>query len=209
MKFIKIFLLLFFLSLTSSYAQLFQAGLSSGISTSQYDGDGYSGYNKLGLSAGGFVKTDFNEKWSLQFEIIYIQKGAIRNPKPDKGYFNQYSIKLNYIEVPLLLKYTHKDLVFESGIGLGVLTKEEEVVNYLDITGMRPFNKTELGFNLGINYPLTKQFDINWRFTYSILPVRSFPAGTTYFLNIGECNNVMAFTLKYTFSQAKQINNEK
>lgn len=189
------------LSFSNSYAQLFRAGISAGTAISQYDGDGYSGYNKIGLNAGGFVKTELNDKWAFQFEIIYVQKGAIRNINPAKNYVNQYALKLNYMEVPLLLKYKYKKVVVESGIGIGVLIKSYEEANYGDITGVRPFNKTELSFNAGVNYPLSDKLQINWRFTYSLLPARPFPAGATYLLNLGECNNVISFTLKYAFGK--------
>ena len=94
------------------FSQQFKAGALAGIATTQVDGDTYAGYNKAGLLAGGFVTHKFSpeSKWSASFEIRYIQKGSRKVPHPDKGDFADYKLKLNYAEVPLLLKYVpYKD----------------------------------------------------------------------------------------------------
>ncbi len=114
MKFL--FTLLIFTLPFSSLAQVFNAGVIAGISGSQVEGDGYGGYNKLGFIIGGFTNTSFSEKLSSQLEIYYINKGSKKNPQPDKGDVDAFSLNLNYVEVPISIRYAHKKFIFEGGL---------------------------------------------------------------------------------------------
>lgn len=197
------FLLIFIFCFTFTPAQkVFKAGVTAGISPSQYDGDTHGGYHKFGLTGGGFVRTSLGKKWDAQFEINYIQKGARKNPIPEKGDYNHYALDLDYLEVPLLARYRYKQLVFEGGIGFGVLVREKEIINYTDYTGLRPFRGTETSFDLGGSV-LLGSLELNVRLDYSLLPVRPHVSGAIHVrsLNFGEYNNVLAFTLKYTFGK--------
>ncbi len=179
----------------------FKAGIKAGISTCQVAGDTYSGFNKAGMVAGGFVKTKLNENWGVQFEILYIQKGSKHNSNPDVGDYTFYLMKLNYLEVPLLFQYRNKKFSFEVGPGVGYLTSAKEYDTYGDITGLRPFNTTEVSFNVGISYNLFKNLDINWRYNNSLNAIREHASGATFWWNPGQQNNVLAFTLSYWFGK--------
>lgn len=173
------------------------AGLRAGLSTTQVAGDTYSGYNKAGFIGGGFVRAAFSEKWSGQFEIVYIQKGSKHNANPEKGNFDYYYLGLNYIEVPVLLQYHQKKFTYEAGSGFAYLLKEEEFFNFQELTGINPFNKSEININVGINFNIINNLDVNWRYSYSITPVRAHTSGATRWYNPGQMNNVIAFTLTY------------
>jgi len=180
------------------YAQkTFRAGILAGISTSQYDGDTYWGYHKLGLTGGGFVNTRLSDRLTLQFEIAYVQKGARQVPNTKSP--AQYTLKLDYIEVPLVLKLNVRSFTAEANIGFGALVRQYEEAQYLVVTGMRPFDKTETSFGLGISYRLNDRIEVNWRWTYSLLPVRPYQSGAVHHFRRGECNNVFAYSLRYTF----------
>lgn len=213
----KIFLIFgFFLILVSSEAQRFKAGILGGISTSQVDGDTYSGYNKAGLLAGGFVTRDFSSssKWSASFELTYIQKGSRKIPHPDKGDFANYQLKLNYAEVPILLRYNFSSIdsldnnrmkfSLEGGIAFGTLIQSSEY----DASGLIPwsgvpFQKTDYSIILGLNYFLSEHIGFDVRTEYSVLPVRkggtaSYYQNWTYkFLKPGFYNNLLVFSLRY------------
>lgn len=179
----------------------FKAGIKAGLSTSQVAGDTYSGFNKAGLIGGGFVKTKLNENWSAQFEIMYIQKGSKHTGNPDIGDYSFYLLKLNYLEIPLLFQYRNKKFSFEVGPGIGYLFSEKEYDTYGEITGLRPFNDTEISFNLGISYTIIKNLVINWRYSNSLNAIRKHGSGAAYWWNPGQQNNVLAFTLSYWFGK--------
>jgi hypothetical protein len=179
--------------------QRFRAGIKAGISTSQVSGDTYSGYNKAGFAGGGFVTGTFNEKWTGQFEILYIQKGSRHNGNPDKGDYNYYFLQLDYVEVPLLFQYHQNKFTYEAGPGIGFLVKQQETFNFQNLTGVRPFNKNEVCINLGINYMIFDNLGISWRFSNSVTSIRTHASGARRWYNPGELNDVLAFTLTYRF----------
>lgn len=202
-KIIFIAILFLLIGSETKAQQRFKAGLKAGLSTSQVAGDTYSGYHKAGFDGGGFVTGKLSEKWSAQFEIIYIQKGSKHNQNPDKGDFSFYFLQLDYVEVPVVFQYHQQKLTFEAGPGFGYLVKEREYNDYGDITGVSPFFKTEVSFNLGISYIIYKNLGMNWRYCNSFLAIRKHASGASTWYNPGQINNVLAFTLTYQFGNEK------
>lgn len=203
---ILLFCLLVFLSSCPLAAQSkFKAGLLAGFTATQYDGDSHAGYNKLGLLGGVFSRIPINERWKFQFAITYFQKGARKYPNPEKGDFSQYELNLDYAEVPVLFLVKYKKIVIEGGLAIGFLVAEKEVVNEIDITGLRPFGATDFSFNLGLTYRINDSWEINSRYNYSILPVRPHPSGSVHRWNRGEYNNCLSFELRYIFGQKEKV----
>jgi hypothetical protein len=197
------------------YAQQFKAGLLGGIVTSQVDGDTYSGYDKLGFRAGGFVTSRLfgtpENKWSASFEITYIQKGSKKIPHPAQGDFSEYKLKLNYAEVPVLLRYhffltdssgnRKMKFALEGGIAFGKLVYSKEYDANGQVSGGIPFQKTEYSYFLGLNYFFSDKFSFNIRSQYSIFPVRKISSSSSYyqnwtykFLKPGYYNNLIVFS---------------
>ncbi|MEO6902004.1 MAG: porin family protein [Bacteroidia bacterium] len=201
----KQFLFLFLLTITSvSIAQnRFLLGVKAGLSASQVSGDNLAGFNKAGLIGGLTLNTKFNNQWGAQLEMLYIQKGSKAINKPSDPNYEYYLLQLDYIEVPLLLQYHQKKFIFEAGPGFGYLVREKEYNAFDDITGIRPFNKSELAINLGVSYLLFNKFEIGWRYTNSISSIRNHVSGAKVWYNPGQQNTVMAFTLTYKFISAK------
>ena len=179
----------------------FGGGFYGGVSTSQVGGDGYSGFDKAGVAVGGFVNTSFtNKKLDWQFEILYLNKGSRQAPDFEKG-IPYLEIKLSYVEVPLLIRYHYKKLLFELGVSYGRLVSHREFDGNGDIANPRPFKLYEVAGLVGLNYAFTEKLMMNVRISNSILPVRDFfivsrfgPAGGSY-------NNILMFTLRYEFSK--------
>jgi hypothetical protein len=202
------------------YAQRFKAGLLVGITTTQVDGDTYAGYNKLGFVAGGFIASQLfwnpEGDWSAAFEITYIQKGSRKVPRPDKGDYSFYKLNLNYVEVPILARYSFfvpdsacskkLRLQIEGGISTGVLVQWEEENTNGPVTGGVPFEKVDISTVLGLSYAFSRSAFFNTRYEYSAFPVRKGPISQYYqnwtykFLKPGYYNNVLLFSLRYQFN---------
>lgn len=182
----------------------FKAGLLGGFTATQYDGDSYANYNKLGFVAGAFSRIKLNTKWNFQFEITYFQKGARRYPVPSKGDFREYSLKLDYAEVPLILQVDYKKFILEFGLAAGFLVRNKEIVNEIDITGDRPFGKTDFSLVAGLSYQLNENWEVCSRYSYSILPVRPHAGGGVQWFNRGEYNNCLSFELRYVFGKKEE-----
>jgi hypothetical protein len=198
-------LLLFFILFSSCVTraqQRFIAGIKAGISTSQVAGDTYSGFHKAGIVGGVSLTAKLNEKWNAQFEMLFIQKGSKYVGDYNKGDYTFYLMKLNYLEVPLLVEYRQKKFGFEIGPGFSYLISGREEDYSGDITNALPFNKTEISLNIGISRVLYKNLGITWRYSNSVSSIRSFASGASRWYNPGERNNVLAFSLTYKFGSA-------
>lgn len=196
----------FFLILTTYTIQAqgrFKPGLKAGISTSQVHGDTYEGFHKFGFDGGATLNAKINEKWKAQFEILFVQKGSRFVGDANKGDLRFYNLQLNYIEVPILLQYEHKKFVFEVGPGFGYLINSKEQDQNGEVINAIPFYTVEVSGSVGITFMIYKNLGINWRFTNSISPIRKFASGASTVGNPGQRNNVLAFTLTYSFGNAK------
>jgi len=191
---------------TFSVAQnKFKAGIVAGLSASQVHGDTYSGFDKAGLYTGGFVKLDFNEKWTAQLELDYIQKGSRKNPDPEKGDYVLFLLKVNYIEAPILLQWKHKQFGFEIGASYGALVNSKEANQFGPVQNTIPLQKGDVSALYGFNYYIKEHFVVNVRNSNSILPIRKFDVPVYYqrklsnWFNKGMYNTVMIIALQYQF----------
>ena len=192
---------LFFITQTN-FAQTFGGGFLAGISMSQLDGDSFGGFNKAGFTGGIFTNTQINKDMEIQLELRYVQKGSHSGSKD----LNFYSSKLNYIELPLFLRYRiYSKLSADLGIALGYLQKStEDKDGYGDLPADPAFNKTEFSGLAGLEYQLWKQLSVNVRYNYSILPVRDHPGEQTWYLNKGQYNSVFTITIYYQLADFRE-----
>jgi hypothetical protein len=180
-------------------AQQFRAGVTAGVAGTQISGDQLGGFDKAGLMIGGFVSTAISAKFDASMQILYIQKGSSKNANPDNNDFEYYRLRLNYIEVPLLLQWKYsKRFKFEAGPTIGVLLSEEEEDEFGVFEG-RPFKKYEFGIAGGMNISIVKQLFLNARLESSVLPVREHVSGLSYRLNAGQYNAALIFSVQYIF----------
>ena len=179
----------------------FRAGVSAGITTTQIDGDGYSGWNKAGLTLGGFVNTNLSKRVISEFQINYVQKGSVDPVDHEAGDFDYYRIRLSYMEVPLLFRMKLKKFYYEAGPAIGFLiSSSEEDNNGVVNLPFHNFNSTEVSMGLGIGYALTEKFHTNVRYQHSFLPVSNeFKTVQFFGLRGGSFNMAINFALRYQF----------
>ena len=142
MKQHKLFLLLGVFLLASGFnplkAQMFKGEVFAGGSLSQVDGDECYGYERVNAQAGvGVLWSVFDEDWlDIGLELLYNPKGALRADtlKYNSGsFFGLYNLKLNYVEIPLMLYLTDKHR-YTVGLGLsyGRLVGVNEKINAVE-----------------------------------------------------------------------------
>ncbi len=185
------------------FAQDFNAGILAGVNASQVSGDNYSGFNKAGILAGIYTNLDVGEKVNFQLEINYSQKGSRKNPNTAEGDHEFFLLRLNYIDVPLMVKYFHNNFSFEGGVYYGRLFHEhmedEEGVTTIP-ENFNQFKRNDVGALIGINYNFTDNINMNWRFNNSILPIRDFDSGESYlYFKRGSYHTYLSFSFRYTF----------
>ena len=207
----KNYLIILFIILSgnpTSSAQVFKAGVILGVSGSQVEGDGYGGYDKIGLIAGGFTNAELTEKWSTQFEIYFINKGSLKAAQPDKGDYSHFNLNINYIEIPLSLRYKHKKFMLELGLyGSKFLSYHLEDQNGERTINQYPFKSFDFGGLAGLYYQLDDHFLFNLRSKNSILPIRDFDnldqniGILNKLFNRGWYNVDLNFSIRYQFGQ--------
>ncbi|MBP7808497.1 MAG: PorT family protein [Bacteroidia bacterium] len=218
----RVFIILFLITFSVVKGQRtskFSLKPTLGISASQVHGDNYSGYNKLGFVGGLYVNAALKEKTSLELGIIFVQKGARRNQNPEKFDYRFYYLNLNYVEVPLLLRWQPNKFFFTVGGSFAYLINYYESSEIGNLTGMYPFRSTEYSLNLGIGMMIRPKIGVEVRTNNSIVTIRPFTGfGVPYYnnpvaryFNKGSYNNVLqiAFTYKITSKKERQPSEPK
>jgi hypothetical protein len=185
-----------------SHGQLSNYGVFGGVTASQVDGDSYSGFNKLGITAGGFMNQhmDLNIYW--QAELRYVTKGVYKGP----GDYDPtlYSSSYHVLEIPLSAHYLYEEKIqVELGIVPEVLIKAV----FRDENGRMdpstyPDNR-RFGFSVfaGLSYWFSPSTGLNLRYTNSALPFRdpqewNNPQYKGYFHNVISLS--LAFRIKHS-----------
>ncbi len=198
-------LLLMMLASPLLFCQSFKGGLMAGLSTTQVDGDTYSGYNRFGIIGGAYVGLDLSPKFAWQLEMKFFQKGSYKKQNQNAGDFTTYNLRLNYIEMPFLIKYKFKTKFnFEAGLSLGYLAgvKEGNEDGPYPSNLLIPFHKAELSYLFGVYYQLFKKLSFNVRYEYSVLPIREHINGERWILfQRGQFNNVIGFSFYYQINK--------
>lgn len=176
---------------------------------SQIDGDGYSGYKKAGIFAGAWVSYTFGECSAFFMEVTYFQKGSRKNPNYDKGDYDAYLFRTNYVEVPFLYQYKIKRFILEAGPSVGVSAGYYEEFNgdvLSDYPGYdRPARLSFQG-NAGARYLINRYLSFSMRFNYSLINIRSdknYDDGQSIGPR-GQFSNTLVAAVYYSFGTAKK-----
>jgi hypothetical protein len=175
-------------------------GFKGGINKSQIIGDENHGYYKTGFNGGLLSNLLLNRQWTIQFEILFNDKGCHYNYKDVKNNYisDPYQVRLYYLEAPILLQYNQKNFFYEIGLELGYLIDSREyILNESLHNNVYPFSSTEKGFNVGLGYFFTKKAGINLRYNNSIYSIRTVPSI--------QYNSVFMLTLIYRISLHNDI----
>lgn len=199
----------FFMGMKVATAQSFNAGLIAGATFCQVDGDDYAGFHQLGFTAGAYVNLPLDDYFSAQMELKYSLLGAHSSDKEvNEYYYNPYSLRLHYAEIPLMLRYNlgvfrvgGKPLDFitlEAGASLDFRLKATEDVDAdYQVTTSR-WNFFSATANAGLHFAFNDHLGLGARFMYSVVPCR-FTGNPGWFYN-QYYNKVVLFTLTYNIN---------
>lgn len=147
-----------FLFCVKSEAQQFKGSIVSGLTLAQIDGDLLSGFNQPGLRGGLHLDSRINDRWSIAMEMAFSQSGSRRQLTDSPGAVI-HKIRLNQVEVPVLVQFT--EWKFKVGSGLVY----QRLFNYAikdiagsDVTKFYSFGNNHLSFLAAC----TVQFNERW-----------------------------------------------
>jgi len=180
-------------------AQQFSGGIAAGVVGSQVAGDTYSGFDKAGIIAGGWVNLPVKERTAWQMELDYIQKGSRRNPDPKSADPTFYIMRLGYVELTFLYQFKLRSgLIIEGGPALSFLLHHFEERDYQTV-GNYPFRFFNSNFTLGIAYPISEKLIAHFRTDNSLQSIRTQPSnGNVWRLfEYGQFNDCLILSLAY------------
>jgi hypothetical protein len=199
----KILILFFYFNSMLAYSQNFGGKLLLGISAGQIDGDRYHGYHKPGLVAGAAAEFKFSDRFSIQPEIYFTQKGA---RKVDS--LNYFKWIVNYAEAPVLFNcYIKKKLILQAGVAgdFFLSSKIDRGAGFVKINdSFKPFTWSYI---FGVEYKISNKFGFNIRYTYSGRPINRTEIVTdngTIGSNYNYYTNTLSFTIRYLLSKVYQ-----
>jgi hypothetical protein len=216
----KILISIVLLAVSLGASAQFSGGFMAGINGSQVDGDNYAGYYKLGLNLGGMVSFPFSSNFSGSMEFLFTQKGSEAKPLPPDaataGYApTQMLFRVNYVEIPLLINFRNKSINTNTqGLGNLTLTAGLSIAKLISDTVIEPpidrpdelypgntfffpriIHSYDFNGVLGLGYNLTPHWQVQFRFTYSLLQFGA--SDNSMQINHGLFNNVLTFRMAY------------
>ena len=176
----KIILLLILAAQMYSYswAQVFSGNLIGGISSSQISGDGAAGFVQFGVYAGIGAEAKINDTWSFHGNLMFNQKGS-RVYKSSTS-INTYRLRVNYIEIPVLLDYKYQKFSGQLGPYLGVKINQKEQTQFGIIDNPREFKPFDFGIQAQFSYQLKERWKLSLAFQNSLIPVRAHESQLAY-----------------------------
>jgi hypothetical protein len=172
MKQVRYLIFLIFLIPVQGFSQLFTGGLELGLAGSQVAGDTYAGYNKAGLAGGGWINLKIDNYQSVQFEMMYLQKGSRHNPNYKIQDYTSYLMQLGYVELPLSYNLDlGNNIILSAGPSLGILAHSRELLDEMPQFGNN-FNRIDVSVNAGVGYRMSEKMIVSLRTINSILPIK-------------------------------------
>jgi hypothetical protein len=201
MKSLKIYLIISAILLLVPFAkaQQFSGGIAAGVVGSQVAGDTYSGFNKAGIYAGGWVNLPVKERTAWQMELDYIQKGSRRNPDPKSIDPTYYIMRLGYVELTFLYQFKLRSgLIIEGGPAFSFMLHQFEERDYQPVTNY-PYRLFNSNITLGIAYPFSDRLVAHFRTDNSVQSIRTEPSnGNVWRLfEYGQFNDCLILSLAY------------
>ncbi|MBU0488787.1 MAG: PorT family protein [Bacteroidetes bacterium] len=187
-------------------AQGFKGGFSAGINLSQVFGDANIGYNKAGVNGGIFTTRKFSDRFSGLMELKFSQKGSRKNVNPDHGDYTFWVLRLNYVEMPLTLRfYWTSKIIPEAGFGFGALTGKSYDANGVGVPQQifaDNYRDFEFFIHAGGTYMLHEHWFASFRVALSAASIRKEHIPGFNWLNFrryGMYNKVVSVFVAYQF----------
>lgn len=150
-------------------AQRFEGALIGGVTFAQIDGDRLYGFNKFGFNAGGQVAAILAERWQVSMEISFSQRGSARTSNDDP--FSIYDqIQLNYVEVPVLVRFLDWKMHFNAGFSYNRLINFN-VIDFRgsNITDLQNYREDNIAVVLGATYFANEHWGFDFKWSSSFL----------------------------------------
>ena len=158
-------------------AQRFSAGIGSGLILSQMDGDGFTGYDKLGMRLGLRGIAHISERVDFILEMNWEEKGSTFESIIDGNVSAEKNrtLALTYAEMPMMVRIFNRrrgGLFYEGGFAISYLVKDEylregRATDLEQFEKVSPdFNRSEWNVVLGLGYEFNRHLGVLFRTSF-------------------------------------------
>jgi len=142
----------------AAQAQGLSFGIKAGPSYTKLVGSEATGSKfKWGFHAGVMADVGITDNFAFHPELLYSMKGH----KIEELGNNDTNLYLNYLDVPLMLRYKASGLFVEAGPQVSfLLSGKAEDIDYTD-----EFKKTVIGYGVGLGYALESGLSLGLRYS--------------------------------------------
>jgi len=206
---------------TSAIGQIIKGEAIVGLNLTHVEGDEVSGFKKFGLNIGAGALIPFKKNWDVSMEVVYNQKGARQSDQyhdvDTLGIVTTgaYKLRLNYVEVPILVHYTDKEFItIGAGFSWGRLVgvQEWEHGNLVESTTLNSntYNKNDFSYIIDARIRIKGPLKFGVRYQSSMVKIRTREftnfAGDTWTRD--QFNRVLTFRLIYIFNETQSKRNK-
>jgi hypothetical protein len=145
-------------------AQSFKLGVKVGGNLNKIQGQSFNDGFKFAYHAGAFAEINFNKKWGIQPEVLWNQMGGVPSDFQSvygtatnvniSSLFNSDNVfKLDYLSIPILLRYTTVGGLFTFNVGpqFGIVLQQDKT---LIQSGQDAFKSGDLSMVTGVQLNL-------------------------------------------------------
>jgi len=231
----KFFILFLFSALVFIDAEICAQGIKgeiiAGMNLSQVDGDEIYGFDKAGLNLGLGAIVPLGKHFVFSIETLFNQKGSYQGKQEEDVvtdslgniiaiWTKEYKLKLDYLEVPVLIHFVDKDLLsIGTGVSYGRLVnvKEWEQGKFVETSTLNggPYDRNDYNILFDLNFRIYKKiskFKFNIRYAYSISKIRTrdfYNKFGEYTVTRDQYNNLFSLRLIYVFNEQAPIAGQK
>lgn len=177
-------------------AQSVRFGVKAGLNVSNFTGYQEDVKSLPGFHIGGFTELKVAKKFAIQPEFLFSTQGT--TVEGFNGNSNS-SIKLNYLNIPVLAKYYVTDaFTVEAGPQIGFLLSAK--YRGSDVHDL--YKTLDFGLNVGCGYEFTDNISLGVRYTFGLTNVADnsdVPADNPDLYNLSFKNSNFAVALAYKF----------
>jgi len=189
-------------------AQMIKGYVAGGFNLSQVDGDEVYGFKRMGGNIGVAAMIPLWKNFDVSLETSFTQKGAFQKQQYNSDSLNgAYELRLNYVEVPVLIHYTDKDFItIGTGFSWGRLvgaTEFEHGFQTATTAANGVYSLDDFSVLVDLRMRMADRLKFNFRYQYSLTKIR-----TREFTNLAnqtwkrdQFNNLMTVRLIYMFNE--------
>ena len=165
-----------------------QFGIKGGVNIANVKVDDGSDYDpRTGFHVGGLVHIHVDDHWAVQPELLYSTQGA------ESG---NTELKLDYINIPILLQYMTSGFRLQTGPQLGFLVSAESKTGDVEVDIDDNIKSIDFSWSFGAGYLFASGIGIDARFNLGITDINDVSA-------VEIRNRVFQVGLFYQFKPAK------